>query len=150
MFRKRQQFYGEEMKARPFFKTQRKSSFKKMISIETIETNTGLFTHLFLLVDADETFFVKFLWLYNKTGNADSSFLCGCILKATIIKMWNQKSLPSTRLVSLKNSNIYLQLPKNAGLVSSRVSHTSWGEVVSLTLVDHPTNDDVTIKYLMG
>ena len=34
------------------------------------------------------------------------------------------------------------------GLVSSRVSYTSWGEGASLALAGHPTTDGITIKIL--
>ena len=36
------------------------------------------------------------------------------------------------------------------GLVSSRVSLTSWGEGASLALVGHPSSDGVTIKMPYG
>ena len=36
------------------------------------------------------------------------------------------------------------------GLVSSRVSLTSWGEGASLALVGHPSSDSVTIKMPYG
>ena len=38
----------------------------------------------------------------------------------------------------------------NTGLVSSRVSLTSWGEGASLALVGHPSSDGVTIKMPYG
>ena len=38
----------------------------------------------------------------------------------------------------------------NTGLVSSRASHTSWGEVASLALVGNPSSDGVTIKMPSG
>ena len=38
----------------------------------------------------------------------------------------------------------------NTGLVSSRASLTSWGEVASLSLVGHPSSDGVTIKMPYG
>ena len=38
----------------------------------------------------------------------------------------------------------------NTGLVSSRVSFTSWGECASLALVGHPSSDSVRIKILYG
>ena len=34
----------------------------------------------------------------------------------------------------------------NTGLVSSKVSHVSWGEGPSLALVAHPSSDDITIN----
>ena len=39
---------------------------------------------------------------------------------------------------------------KNTGLLSSRVSLTSWGEGASLALVGHPSSDGVTIKMPYG
>ena len=39
-----------------------------------------------------------------------------------------------------------LKPPFSAGLVSSRVSLTPWGEGASLALVGHPSSDGVTIK----
>ena len=38
----------------------------------------------------------------------------------------------------------------NTGLVSSRASLNSWGEVASLALVRHPSSDGVTIKMPYG
>ena len=38
----------------------------------------------------------------------------------------------------------------NTGLVSSRVSLTSWGEGASLALVGHPSGDGVTVKIYYG
>ena len=35
---------------------------------------------------------------------------------------------------------------RNTGLVSSRVSLTSWGEGASLAFVGHPSSDGITIK----
>ena len=47
-----------------------------------------------------------------------------------------------------EDSEILRQL--NIGLVSSRVSLTSWGKGASLALVCHTSNDDVTIKIPYG
>ena len=38
----------------------------------------------------------------------------------------------------------------NTGLVSSRVSLTSWGEGASLALVGHPSSDGITTKIPCG
>ena len=38
----------------------------------------------------------------------------------------------------------------NTGLVSSRVSLTSWGEGASLALVGHPSSDGVMIRMSYG
>ena len=45
---------------------------------------------------------------------------------------------------------IISRLPENTGLVSSGVSLTSWGEVVSLALVGNPSSDGITIKIPYG
>ena len=38
----------------------------------------------------------------------------------------------------------------NTGLMSSRVSLTSWGEGASLVLVGHPSSDGIMIKIMYG
>ena len=43
-----------------------------------------------------------------------------------------------------------LVIKGNTGLVSSRVSLTSWGECASLALVGHPSSDCITIKIPYG
>ena len=39
---------------------------------------------------------------------------------------------------------------RNTGLVSSGISLASWGEGASLTLVGHPSSDDITLKIPYG
>ena len=39
---------------------------------------------------------------------------------------------------------------RDTGLVSSGISLTSWGEVASLALVEHPSSDGVTMKIPYG
>ena len=68
------------------FRTKRKSSiFKKMIFKEVNEISIGNLHSLFFVVGTDEGCFYKFIWLYDKTGNANSSFWC--ILKTTNLKI---------------------------------------------------------------
>ena len=55
-------------------------------------------------------------------------------------------SLSKVRLFSKVSLRKISSRHSNTGEVSSRVSLTSWGEVVSLALVGHPYSDGITIK----
>ena len=46
--------------------------------------------------------------------------------------------------------NIIQFVSDHTGLVSSRVSVTSWGEGAYLALVGHPSSDGITIKIPFG
>ena len=92
-------FYGEEMKVRQFFRTQKKSLLteinetivtrngKKSLSIscDYDETNIRHLHSLPFVFAADETLHDKILWLHNETRNTISTFWC--ILKATNLKI---------------------------------------------------------------
>ena len=56
--------------------------------------------------------------------------------------IWENKHLTSHQPDVLKLSSRHW----NTGFVSSRVSHTKWGESASLALVGHASSDSVTIK----
>ena len=43
-----------------------------------------------------------------------------------------------------------VKFERESGLVSSRDSFTSWGEGASLTLVDYPSSEGVTVKIPYG
>ena len=58
--------------------------------------------------------------------------------------------------MKLGYSTVYISIKTDigvhsiTGLVSSGVILTLWGEGASLVLVDHPSNDGITIKILCG
>ena len=84
----------------------------------------------------------KVCFLHNGTYSDSSKDLAKSTVSDKILKDRAYEIVINPKLLSPRHLN--------TGLVSSGVSFTSWGEGTSLSLVDHPSSDGITIKIPYG